>query len=119
MTRSIRLLAVVAALVSTPAFAAKKVLVRCSNEDNTKLVLTQNGDKYEAAISMESTGDSYPTFHYKNLTLQEQPVPRPAGAPMIYSSKDITIRINFTAAKEPATIDASNIGIHNEVLYCR
>lgn len=116
----IHALALSATLISgLPAFAAGKVIAKCTNGEETTVVLKQvDNDKFEAAVTVQSTGDSYPTYHYKNITV-EPPMPHRIGGATVYKGNGFELSIVYTAAKAPATLNVPEVGLKNEELTCR
>ena len=95
-------------LMASQAYA-RTVVAKCSNSDGDSLTVTQVAQGvYAAAVSEESTGDSYPTFHFRNLNLEGN----------TYSGKDIAVSIQKDGRNERAVVDAPSIGLNKEEFDC-
>jgi hypothetical protein len=107
-----------ALLIAVPAMAGT-VVERCSNGEETRLVVKQTAQGvFQADVTVQSVGDSYPTFHFKNLEQE----PRPAnslGAPLVYSGKGFELVIGVDASEKPATLTIPSLSMNRQQLSCK
>lgn len=106
------------ALMATPALASTTV-AKCSNGEEINVVVKQVAQGvFQADVTVQSVGDSYPTYHFRNL--EQLPEPRgQMGAPTIYSGRGFELRVQNDAFNRPGTLNVPSIGLQNESLSCK
>ena len=110
---------ILALLMAAPAFAAGNTVAKCSNGEEVNVTVKQVAQGgFRADVTVQSTGDSYPTFHFKNLELVPQPA-HDMGAPTVYRGKGFELSIQKDALNVPGTLDVPSIGVNNERLSCK
>jgi hypothetical protein len=112
--------AIALVLASTFALAAHAKdtnPMKCTNGEEINLKLSNVGPSlYKADVTVQSVGDSYPTYHFKNVKLEIQS--HVAGAPAIYKNADFELDLKV-ANPLTATLNIPAIGIKNQKLTCK
>lgn len=105
-------------LASTTCFAETPLMMNCSNGEEIRMTLKQvENDSYDLSVTVQSTGDSYPEFHYQDLR-EVPPVPHMMGAPMVFKNEKAQFSVNFTTALRVAYLNIPELGIDNAQLKC-
>jgi hypothetical protein len=97
MTKYLAFLALTASIMTNAAYASQTV-VTCNAtgaDDSIKIVQTSNNNLV-AAVTTESFGGSYPTFHYKVNDVPTKP--GVMGAGKTYEGAGLTLEINTDGA---------------------
>jgi hypothetical protein len=91
--------------------------IKCTNGEEINLRLTTVGTAlYKADVTVQSVGDSYPTYHFKNVKLQIQS--HVFGAPAVYKNADF--ELDLVAGKTlEGTLNIPSVGIKYAKLTCK
>ena len=106
-------------VATSGAFVERKAF-SCTNGEEVNLDFIQTAPNlYRAEVTMQSTGDSYPSFVFKNIRAIPHD-PRLMGAPMVYRGKGFSLSVNFTIAHPQGTLVIPSIGLDSATkLDCR
>ena len=115
------IICLVAVLMGTSAFAkdgSKSILI-CSDgeQTNLKLLVSTTGEM-RADLTVQSVGDSYPTYHYKNVNKLR------SFEPIQYENQNGVFKLILNRATSQQTkkiksyLTASDIGINSRSVNC-
>ncbi len=108
---------VILSFLGANSYAAKPELT-CKKDEDLKVELYQSAKgNYRAEVTVQSVGDSYPTFKFKNVSKYPNTTGR-LGAPVTYQGNGFTLTVQMDADGRPGYLTVESLSLSKVVLSC-